>query len=120
MGLEDLVNLILKPLEGVAQLVYDACFAEDIKKEVGKDGKVAYKVKYTEKNSLRPYFDKIKTGYQAGKKFVQEKVVRKLDQGYLYLEKFVNEYLYKPLVDFYNKNKALSLGLIGLGVYLII
>jgi hypothetical protein len=33
-----------------------------------------------------------------------------LDKGYLYLEKFVNEYLYKPLVDFYNKNKALSLG----------
>ncbi len=118
MGLEDLVNLILKPFEGVAQLVYDACFATSIKKE-SVDGKVTYKTTYSN-NSLRPYFDKVKNAYIAGKNFVQEKVVRRLDNCALYLEKFVNEYMFKPVVDFYNKNKLLSLGLIGVGAYCLI
>ena len=47
----------------VAQVVYDICFATDIKREVGNDGKVSYKVQYMKNNLIRPLFDKIKESY---------------------------------------------------------
>lgn len=118
MGLEDLVNLLLKPIEGVAQLVYDVCFATKIERVV-TNGKVSYNTTYSN-NSLRPYFDRVKNAYGSVKKFVQEKVVRRLDSCALYLEKYVNESIVKPVSEFYNKNKLFSWGLIGLGAYLII
>ena len=120
MGLEDLVNLVLKPFEGVAQIVYDACFATDIKREVGKDGKVSYKVSYTNENPIRAIFDYGKKAYTTSKNFVQEKVVRRLDKGVVFLEKYDNEYLFHPILNFYDKNKAMSWCL-GLGlIYLLI
>ena len=120
MGLEDLVNLILKPFEGVAQVVYDICFATDIKREVGNDGKVSYKVQYMENNPIRPLFDKVKEGYTTIKNFGQEQVSRRFDKTSIFIEKYVNEYLYRPLLTFYDKNKTLSwcLGL-GLAYFMI-
>ena len=114
MGLEDLVNLILKPFEGVAQIAYDVCFATDIKREV-KDGKVSYKVIYMDNNPIRPLFDKVRDGYTTVKKFGQEQVSRRVDKSSMFLERYVNEYLYRPLLTFYDKNKTLSWCL-GLGI----
>jgi len=92
MGLEDLVNLILKPFEGVAQVVYDVCFATDIKREVGNDGKVSYKVQYMENNPIRPLFDKVKEGYTTIKDFGQKHVSRRFDKTSTFIEKYVNEW----------------------------
>lgn len=122
MGLEDLVNLILKPLEGVGQVVYDLCFATSRTKEAC-EGKVTYKYTYMTDNPFRKYFDNVKNGYKAVKEFTLKQTARRLDTGISYLENYANEYLIKPIDDFVNKNftnRALACSLLAVGLYCLI
>jgi hypothetical protein len=110
MGLEKIVDMLLKPLEGVAQLVYDAVYLEKEEIVKGSDGKESIKKVYSSKPSeLKHYLDLLRVDYKTSKDMVYEMSVRPIDKFLKNVyEKFKKGNYTKPLVDGYNAHPILA------------
>jgi len=110
MGLEKLIDLLLKPIEGIAQAVYDAAYLEEEVIEKGKDGKETIRKVYSSKPSeLQHYLDLLRVDYKTSKDMAYDLTVRPVDKyakaGY---EKLKKTDIFKPFVDLYKAHPVLT------------
>ncbi len=117
MGLEDIVNFLLKPVEALAEIIYDVCFLIEVNKSVKKvDGKdiIIYSKKYSG-SDIQKTFETMGKDYLTVKEFLMKYTFKLVDtvvsKTYDIIEehlKVLNENLDKkvftPLSEYVKKN----------------
>lgn len=81
MGLEDIVNFLLKPIESITRFVYDSCFVTEVQKEViQKDGKnVTVSRKKYSGSDIQKAFETMGEDYRTVKEFLLKYTLRPVD-----------------------------------------
>lgn len=110
MSLEKIVNALLKPVEKLAGIVYDAAFAT-----TDKDGKKTYSG-----GAVQKYFERAGKSYNNLKSLVMKYTVKPVDKIVSYGYNTLEKYFLKPLTKCYDAHPILtSVGLVSLGLYLL-
>lgn len=78
MGLEDIVNFLMKPVEALASMVYDVCFTTKVAVSTGKDGKKSYTRTYSG-STLQKACATMGSDYKKAKDTVMKYTLRPVD-----------------------------------------